>query len=181
LREIDYKKEYLDESGRLYIRPMTEEDVPDFVRWRNSDIVRNFYIYRADFTVEGQKTWMKNNVDTGKAVMMIMCLAENDHSIGCVYVQNIDKTHSKAEYGIMIGEAEAQGKGYGTSAAKLMLKYCFEELKLHRIYLRALEGNERATRSYEKAGFVKEGFLKDDVIIDGEYRSVVWMAAVSEK
>ena len=61
-----------------------------------------------------------------------------------------------------------------------MLRYGFEELGLHRIYLRAIEGNERAVKSYENAGFVKEGFLRDDVVIDGKYVSVTWMAAINE-
>ena len=50
---------------------------------------------------------------------------------------------------------------------------------LHRVYLRALSENLQAIRSYEKAGFVREGLLRDDVCIDGVYRDIVWMAAVN--
>jgi diamine N-acetyltransferase len=60
-----------------------------------------------------------------------------------------------------------------------MLHYCFEEKGLHRVYLRALAGNEGAIRSYEKAGFVREGYLKHDVCINGVYHDIVWMAAVN--
>ena len=96
-----------------------------------------------------------------------------------VYIRDIDRHHNKAEYGIFIGEADARGRGVGTAAAKLMLRYCFEEEQLHRVYLRALSENGQAIRSYEKAGFRREGLLRDDVCIEGDYRDIVWMAAVN--
>ena len=102
LRAIDWKKEFSDKEKKIYIRPMTYGDVPDFVRWRNSEEVRKFYIYRGVFTVESQTAWMKANIDTGRAASMIVCEEENDRPIGCVYLQNIDKTHNKAEYGVLV-------------------------------------------------------------------------------
>lgn len=176
---MDWKKNYTDESGEIYIRPMGYEDIDNIVRWRNSEQVRRYFIFRGDFTHENQVKWLKEHVETGEVAQMIICLAENDKPIGCVYIRDIDNKNKKGEYGIFIGEDDARGHGVGTKAAGLMLKYGFEELGLHRIYLRALEGNDRAVRSYEKAGFVREGFLKDDVCIDGEFISVVWMAAVN--
>ena len=59
-----------------------------------------------------------------------------------------------------------------------MLRYCFEEEGLHRIYLRALSGNEQAIRSYEKAGFVREAVLKDDVRINEKYCDIIGMAVI---
>ncbi len=179
LGTTDWKNKYSDEDGQIYIRPMTYDDAETFVRWRNSDAVKKYFIYREKFTREGQIAWMKNNVDTGRAAQMIVALVSDDRPIGCVYFLNIDRTHNKAEYGVLIGETDARGKGYGTKIAKLMLKFGFEDLGLHRIYLRALEGNDRAIRSYENAGFKKEGLLADDVLIDGEYVNVVWMAAIN--
>lgn len=176
-------EKYTDEDGEIYIRPMTYEDIDDIVRWRNSDEVKKFFIYRGTFTHENQVEWMKNHVETGEVAQMIICSKSSmnngtDRKLGCVYIRDIDLKNKKGEYGVFIGEDDARGRGIGTKAAKLMLKFGFEELGLHRVYLRVLEGNERAVRSYEQAGFSKEGFLKDDVFVDGEYLSVTWMAAV---
>ena len=170
---------YIDRKAGIYLRLMTREDTDRIVAWRNSDAVRKNFIYQEPFTRQGHEEWIRNMVETGKVVQAIICSLASDRPLGSVYIRDIDRRHNKAEYGIFIGEPDARGRGIGTAAAKLMLRYCFEEEKLHRIYLRALAGNEQALRSYEKAGFRKEACLKDDVRIDGKYCDIIWMAAIS--
>ncbi len=170
---------YRDTAAGIYLRPMTYDDTDLIVTWRNSSAVRQNFIYRDPFTPEGHKEWIRSMIETGKAVQMIICEIAGDRPVGSVYIRDIDRRHNKAEYGIFIGEASARGRGLGTAAAGLMLRYCFGEEKLNRVYLRALASNEQAIRSYEKAGFVREGVLRKDVCIDGEYRDIVWMAALN--
>lgn len=171
---------YRDEQASIYLRLMTHEDTERIVAWRNSDAVRRNFIYQELFTREGHENWIRTQVDTGRVVQTIICDIATDKPLGSVYIRDIDRHHNKAEYGIFIGEADARGRGVGTAAAKLMLRYCFEEVGLHRVYLRAFAENMQAIGSYEKAGFKREGLLKDDVCIGGEYRDIVWMAAVAK-
>ena len=179
MEHFDWKDKYIENS--IYIRPMHYDDIDAVVRWRNSESVRKFFIYQGDFTHESQLSWMKNHVETGEVAQMIICDAVTDKSLGCVYIRDIDMHHKKGEYGIFLADDVERGKGIGTSAAKLMVKYGFEELGLHRIYLRALDGNDRAVKSYENAGFVKEGFLVDDVFINDKFVSVTWMAIINDE
>lgn len=172
--------QYFDENAGIYLRLMMREDTDLIVAWRNSEAVRRNFIYQEPFTREGHESWVCNMVETGRVVQMIICDMDTDRPLGSVYIRDIDRRHNKAEYGIFIGEPDARGRGAGTAAARLMLRYCFEEQGLHRVYLRVLSENLQAIRSYEKAGFVREGFLKGDVRIDGEYRDIVWMAAVAD-
>ena len=169
---------YRDPQAGIYLRLMTYDDTDRIVAWRNSDAVRKNFIYQALFTRESHENWIRTHVETGDVVQMIICDSEGDQPLGSVYIRDIDRHHNKAEYGIFIGEPSARGRGVGTAAARLMLRYCFEEEGLHRIYLRALSDNAQAIRSYEKAGFSREGLLRDDVCIDGVYRDIVWMAAI---
>lgn len=172
--------QYIDDSTGIYLRLMMREDTDLIVAWRNSEEVRKNFIYQELFTREGHENWIRNMVDTGRVVQMIICDLETDRALGSVYIRDIDRHHNKAEYGIFIGEADGRGRGVGTAAARLMLRYCFEEQGLHRVYLRALADNLQAIRSYEKAGFVREGYLREDVCIDGRYRDIVWMAVLKE-
>lgn len=172
-------KRLSDREAGIYLRPMTYEDTDLIVAWRNSEAVRRNFIYQEPFTRESHESWIKNMVETGRVVQMMICDMVDDRPFGSVYIRDIDRQHNKAEYGIFIGEESARGRGLGTAAAGLMLEYCFRQEKLHRVYLRVLASNARAIRSYEKAGFQREGLLREDVCIGGEYRDIVWMAAIN--
>lgn len=173
-------KQYKDDLAGIYLRLMTYDDTDLIVKWRNTDSVRKNFIYQALFTRESHENWIRTKVETGQVVQMIICESKGDRPVGSVYIRDIDHDHHKAEYGIFIGEEAARGKGYGTAAAKLMIRYCFEELNLHRLFLRVYATNQQAIRSYEKAGFVQEACLRDDVCIDGEYKDIVLMGILNK-
>jgi UDP-4-amino-4,6-dideoxy-N-acetyl-beta-L-altrosamine N-acetyltransferase len=161
---------------KVSIRPITRDDTDMVLSWRNSDLVKQFFIYRKDITREEHLSWFENKIEKGAVVQFIIEAEEGP--VGSVYIQNINKTHRNGEYGIFIGEPNALGKGYGTDAGRLILKYAFETLNLHKVYLRVIDNNIRAIKSYEKLGFSVDGVLKDDVCIDGEFRDIVIMSVL---
>lgn len=170
----------IDSNGDVYLRKITVEDTEQVLSWRNSTQVKAYFIFQDEITTEDHLNWLKSKVDTGKVDQFIIVEKASAQPIGSVYLQDIDYCHKKAEYGIFIGEQNLQGKGYGTIVAKLMIDYAFDKLGLHRVYLRVLESNERAIRSYEKAGFKKEALLIDDVCINGDYKNIIIMGAVNK-
>lgn len=172
-------KEYRDESAGIFLRKMTKEDTDLIVAWRNSDAVRKNFIYQELFTRESHENWVRTMVETGRVVQLMICETKDLRPVGSVYVRDIEPAHRKAEYGIFIGESGARGRGLGTAAARLMIRYAFEELGLHRLFLRVYADNLQAIRSYEKAGFVREAYLRDDVCIDGQFRDMVLMAVLN--
>jgi len=163
------------QGEKIYLRFMTEEDTDFIVRWRNNPRVRNNFIYQGVFTPQGHRSWIETMVKTGKVIQFIICEKTNDRPVGSVYFRDISKEHQKAEYGIFIGEDDAIGKGIGSEVCKLACEYGFKVEKWHKIFLRAFSDNHAAIRSYEKAGFVQEALLKEDVCIQGQYRDVVLM------
>lgn len=167
-------------EGKVYLRPMTLDDTDLIVTWRNKDAVRKRFIYQKLFTRESHLSWVENKVNTGEVVQMIIVESESDQPVGSVYIRDIDHTHNKGEYGIFIGEDNARGKGYGSMAAKLMVRYAFEEMGLHRLFLRLFADNMQAKKSYENAGFVQEALLRDDVCIDGVYKDMILMGIINE-
>lgn len=170
-------------TKKVYLRPITSADTDKIVSWRNQDFVRKNFIYQEPFTKAGHETWLREQVKPGHVAQFIICVGPENvclpeggimtdreaavggdmkhpagavrshREIGSVYLRDIDRKMGKAEYGIFIGERDALGKGYGTQAAKWMLHYGFETIRLKKIFLRLLEDNSRAQKSYEKAGF----------------------------
>lgn len=61
------------------------------------------------------------------------------------------------------------------------LKHGFQNLNLHRIYLRVFANNVRAIRSYEKAGFVHEGRLRQAEFRQGQYLDVFFMSVLKSE
>lgn len=173
------KEAVMMEGQDIYLRPMEPSDTDNIIKWRNTDFVRRNFIYQKPFTRQGHENWTKTMIDTGKAVQFIICTREGDGPVGSVYLRDIDRNHNKAEYGIFIGEGQALGKGYGTQAARLMISYAFGRAGLHKLMLRVLAENGQALRSYEKAGFVREAYLKDEVFLEGCYKDVIYMAVIN--
>ena len=179
--EAEKEKTSLIEGEAICLRLMGEQDTDNIIKWRNQDFVRRNFIYQKPFTQKGHENWTKTMIDTGKAVQFIICAKPGGEPVGSVYLRDIDRTHKKAEYGIFIGEEKALGRGYGTEAAKLMIRYAFGKEGLHKLMLRVLAGNGQARRSYQKAGFVEEAYLKEEVFLEGAYRDVVLMAVLNRQ
>ncbi len=74
--------------------------------------------------------------------------------------------------------AAFRSKGHGTEAVKLLCRFGFADLNLHRIYLHVFETNSRAIRAYEKSGFVREGSLREAAFIDGKWLDVAVMGLI---
>lgn len=154
----------------IKIRLITKADTPHIVAWRNNDIVRNNFIFQETFTEEMHNNWMDTKVASGEVVQFII-ETEEGKPVGSVYFRDIED--GRGEYGIFIGDDSARGKGYGSQAAKLALKYAFEELKLDYVFLRVFADNVSAIKSYENAGFRE--YERGEVEINGTMRPLVFM------
>jgi ribosomal-protein-alanine N-acetyltransferase len=69
-----------------------------------------------------------------------------------------------------------EGKGYMSEALRAAIAWTFEELRLHRIMANYRPENERSGRLLERLGFVREGFAKDYLFIDGAWADHVLTA-----
>lgn len=65
-------------------------------------------------------------------------------------------------------EAPAWGRGYGTETAHAVLRWAFDTLDLNRVQAETDTRNTASARVLEKLGFVREGTLREDCVVDGD-------------
>ncbi len=105
--------------------------------------------------------------------MFAICV-EWEKNIGSISF-GINQKNRNAELGIAIFDKNYRSQGYGTEAIRLMLKYAFEILGLHKVYLNLVAYNERAEKDYQKAGFKEIGRRKEHWYFYGKYHDVIEM------
>ena len=98
--------------------------------------------------------------------------------VGNISLHNIEQINRCAEVGLFIGDKEYWNQGYGREAMRLMLRHAFDHLNLNRVYLRVYETNPRGIRSYERAGFVQEGRLRQAQYFNGIFVDVLIMSVL---
>jgi len=106
---------------------------------------------------------------------------DDDRLLGDINLDVINDWGSRDSFvGIGIGNREDWGKGYGTDAMKIILRFAFTELNLRRVTLTVFEYNPRAIRSYEKTGFHHEGRLRGALLRDGKRWDMLYMGILAE-
>ena len=95
-------------------------------------------------------------------------------AVGSASLFEFDSFARHAEAGITL-VPEARGRGVGTEAIRQLVEFAFVRRNLRRIHLQAIASNTAALRSYEKAGFVVEGRLREHAWVRGAYEDIVLM------
>ena len=169
------------EGDRIYFRPIEVEDGPTLQRWVNDPRIWSTLGHRLPINGVREKEWIEKLGQDEKHINLGIVVRDGDRLIGSAGLHDICQINRSAEFGLMIGDTEAHGQGYGTETAKLVLRYGFEELNLHRIWLGVYSHNTRAIRAYEKAGYVYEGTLRQAHWKHGAYRDVLFYSVLRDE
>lgn len=117
------------------------------------------------------------SVHKQEVLFLAIHIKKTGKHIGNIKIDSINRMHQIAEYGIMIGDKEAWGKGYGKEATEVVLDHCFKKLNLRKITLGVLSNNIGAVKLYKnKLGFVEEGKYIKHVFCNGDYVDILRMA-----
>jgi RimJ/RimL family protein N-acetyltransferase len=144
------------EGEKIYLRPFTKEFAADWVRWTQDEDVIRYSVMRS-YTMEEELKYLEEREKTKDPDdhNFSIFLKENDKIIGnCgVHKGNNKNFPDKTFVGIVIGEKDEWGKGYGTDAMTTLLKYIKENMDLKEVYLNVDIPNIAAQNCYKKCGF----------------------------
>lgn len=88
--------------------------------------------------------------------------------IGYIHFNYINERHGTFSVGMIIYK-EQRGKGYGSSAMELLLKYAFEERRLNKFSGFCLDTNTTSAAMMKKLGCKQEGIVREEIYINGQY------------
>ena len=162
------------EGERIYLRPIELEDEPALRLWRNDPEVWATLKNVRPMNALREKEWIEKLYKDTADVALAICLKDGHRLIGACGLHQLRPVDRCAQFGILIGDREYQNQGYGTEATRLMLRFGFEELNLNRVGLSAFADNRRGIRAYEKAGFVREGCVRQALYRGGAYHDEVF-------
>jgi RimJ/RimL family protein N-acetyltransferase len=121
-----------------------------------------------------------DQADPNRLEFHIRTLAD-DHLIGFIALHSVEWNNGAAQLAVGIGEPDYRGKGYGTDALQLILRFAFHELNLYRVGLDVIASNLRAIRTYERLGFQHEGRMRDAVLRDGRRTDRIIMGLLRDE
>lgn len=155
---------------RIYLRPVEPEDAAVVAACNNDPEVRaSFFTHTPTsltLTAERIESYYERGADY---IPFIICRKENEAGIGVTALHRVDLVSRAAVYSICISDSSQWFHGFGSEVTRLMLKYAFDVLNLHRVQLHVWVDNTAAFRAYEKAGFVQEGRLREAMAHNGHY------------
>ena len=142
-------------GDNIVLREKHVSDIADDYEWRTDlelaelDATRPLHMSYSDF-----ERYSRQEIayPTVRSKRLAVDTTDGVH-IGNVMFYDIDLRSGEAELGIMIGNKDYWGQGYGTETVRLLLDHMFEAYPFSRVYLHTLEWNHRAQKSFHKSGF----------------------------
>ena len=169
---------------RFFLRPITENDGSNIVRWRNSDKVRSHCMTKAPITEEGNAEFFKKNVATGKYKQFIVERIEEEtglvsYPIATVYLKDLDYENHRCELCIFTSD-DVEWNAEGQSIAiKMLLDKAFSEYGMHKVYSYVFYKYSNEVELLKDAGFSVESIMKEEALNEeGEYEDVVRLAVI---
>lgn len=157
-------------AGAVRLVPLAHEHTDAVVRWRGrQEIASQFFSDRPPTRSEHENWLAALQLRSDRTEFMIH--AAGLGPVGTVGLSSIDFGADEAEYGIMVGEPQARGRGIALAASVAILDHAFTDLGLSYVRLQMFSDNQAARRLYDKLGFhlaseqpasrMKEGVLRE--------------------
>lgn len=165
------------------LKALDKANINTYMRWfQDADVVGLTWAQTAaPVTKEQEEAWFESvSKAKNSHVFAIHALADN-RLIGNCGLEEIDPKNRSAIFGIVIGEKDYWGRGYGTDATRTLLRFAFDELNLHRVELHVFAFNERAVKAYQKAGFQEEGRRREAIFRHGRYWDAIVMGVLASE
>jgi RimJ/RimL family protein N-acetyltransferase len=174
-------RSYFLKGQRIGLRAVEESDAQAYARWLDDEMVTTYLEMGLRPVRRKDAAAFLELANSDDAVVFAIDDLEGGRVVGTCGLYLIQWACRRAQFNILIGERAAWDKGFGTEAARLCLDYAFDKLNLNSVQLGVNAENERALRSYEKVGYVREGVRREFIYRNGRYYDMVVMSVLRKE
>lgn len=159
------------------LEPLSEAHIPELAKVGLEKEIWRFMRYGKVETVEQLTAWVHAMLDLqakGTDLPFAVIHLGKEVAIGCTRYLDIDHTNRSLEIGGTWYGLDYQGTQVNSECKYLLIKHAFEDLECVRVWFKADSRNKHSQRAIEKLGAVKEGLLRNHMILpDGYIRDSV--------
>jgi RimJ/RimL family protein N-acetyltransferase len=162
-------------GDKIVLRGLREADLSgNYFRWfDDAEVTRWNSHHRLPNTKDRMESFFRRMGGSQSDLVLAIELRATHEHVGNIALHGIQWVDSTAEFGIIIGERIAWGKGVGKEASVLLLRHAFDELNLHRVYCGTSEDNEGMRALARFMGMVEEGRRREAMWKRGRYRDII--------
>jgi RimJ/RimL family protein N-acetyltransferase len=157
-------------TDRLQVRPFTDADADAlFALHSNTHVLRYWDAPPWDEPARAQRflAACRQMAQDGSGARLAMDRASDGAFLGWCSLTGWNPDYRSASLGYCLSEA-AWGHGYATEAARALLQWAFDTLDLNRVQAETDTRNRASARVLEKLGFLREGTLREDCVVNGD-------------
>lgn len=166
-------------TNRMVITPINELDLEEVRNLHNEPSVLSQLSDSRFVSNEMQNNWFKSLEKSKNSFRFVCRSTETGNLIGVFRIDNFDQLNKCVMIGLDISE-KFRRQGYATEIYSYFMKYFYEEIKIHRLYLSTLEDNEAARGLYVKLGFSIEGKLIDAIFRNNRFHNLICYYKLNE-
>ncbi len=177
------KKNIISEKDGFLIRFAKAEDATDYYEQNYCPLdkeVARLTGCKEEFTKEEVTSFFLKSIEEDDRYFFLI-IAPDGKIIGESVINEIDWDLRCANFRIGLYHMTGRGKGIGTWATEVTRDFAFEELHLHRLELDVYSFNPKAEKVYLKAGFKREGILRDAIMDGDKYADDILMAILEDE
>ncbi len=165
------KNELIVEGDNILLKRVSLADITDeYLAWLNDDeVTKGLETVPKPYTFQMLERYIKDVLASESTYKFMVLDKISGKSIGTAKIHSISKKNGTCNLGIMIGDKNYWGKGYGHDAYTTAVDFAFDKLGIRKIWEMVDANNVSSLAIFKKTGFQIEGYLKEQSFSDGKY------------
>lgn len=165
----------------------TKDDFEQLIQWIATEtLLINWSgsLFSFPLTQSSMEWYIKDTNDVEKSDAIVYKAVDSDtgETVGHISLGGISRKNKSARISrVLIGDDANKGKGYCKQMITEILKVGFDQMQLHRISLGVYDYNVAALKCYQSAGFNIEGTMREVLLHDGKWWSLIEMGILEQE